>query len=92
MGGRGGARDRVVLRDGAPDIRTGLLLAVNQGGDSDSTGAIAGNLLGAMYGFDALPPDLVEAVEARDLIETVADDLASVFLDGKPPDRVRYPK
>ena len=75
----------------APDVRTGLLLAVNHGGDSDSTGSIAGNLLGAPYGYDALPGDLVEAVEARDLIATVADDLASAFLDGEAPDRTRYP-
>ena len=75
----------------APDVRSGLLLAVNHGGDSDSTGAIAGNLLGAMYGYDALPRDLVDTVEARELIERVADDLASVFLDGEPPDRDRYP-
>jgi ADP-ribosylglycohydrolase len=75
----------------APDVRTGLLLAVNHGGDSDSTGAIAGNLLGTMYGSAALPRDLVDAVEARDVIETVADDLASVFLDGDEPDRERYP-
>jgi ADP-ribosylglycohydrolase len=75
----------------APDVRSGLLLAVNHGGDSDSTGAIAGNLLGAMYGYAALPHDLVAEVEARDLIETVADDLASVFLDGEFADARRYP-
>ncbi len=39
----------------ATDVRSGLLLAVNHGGDSDSTGSIAGNLLGAMHGLDALP-------------------------------------
>jgi ADP-ribosylglycohydrolase len=75
----------------APDVRSGLLLAVNHGGDSDSTGAIAGNLLGTMYGYAALPRDLVEAVEARDLIETVADDLARVFVNGESPDPARYP-
>ncbi|MFN8027118.1 MAG: ADP-ribosylglycohydrolase family protein [Acidimicrobiia bacterium] len=31
----------------ATDLRAGLLLAVNHSGDSDSTGSIAGNLLGA---------------------------------------------
>jgi ADP-ribosylglycohydrolase len=75
----------------APDVRSGLLLAVNHGGDSDSTGSIAGNLLGTMYGVDALPRDLVERVEARELIETVADDLVRVFVDGQPADPDRYP-
>ena len=49
----------------APDVRTGLLLAVNHSGDSDSTGSIAGNLLGALHGVDALPHDLLGQLEGR---------------------------
>jgi ADP-ribosylglycohydrolase len=60
----------------APDVRSGLLLAVNHSGDSDSTGSIAGNLLGARHGIDALPADLLEQLEARELIEQVAEDLS----------------
>jgi ADP-ribosyl-[dinitrogen reductase] hydrolase len=75
----------------ASDGREGLRLAVNHSGDSDSTGSIAGNLLGTMYGVDALPGDLVDGVEARDLITQVADDLARAFLDGETPDLDRYP-
>jgi len=60
----------------APDVCTGLLLAVNHSGDSDSTGSIAGNLLGAIHGRDALPEDLVDQLEARDLIERIAHELA----------------
>ena len=33
----------------ATDFRSGVLTAVNHGGDSDSTGAITGNLLGTMW-------------------------------------------
>ena len=33
----------------------GVILAVNHGGDSDSTGLIAGHLLGAMQGRSAIP-------------------------------------
>jgi ADP-ribosyl-[dinitrogen reductase] hydrolase len=29
---------------------------VNQGGDADTTGAIAGMIAGAFYGLDAIPP------------------------------------
>lgn len=58
------------------DFRRGVLLAVNHSGDSDSTGAIAGNLLGALLGEAALPPEWVEPLEAREVITTVADDLA----------------
>jgi ADP-ribosylglycohydrolase len=39
----------------ASDFVDGVLLAVNHGGDSDSTGAITGNILGAFYGIEALP-------------------------------------
>ncbi len=53
----------------APDVRSGLLLAVNHSGDSDSTGSIAGNLLGAMHGLDALPQDLLDDLEGRYVIE-----------------------
>lgn len=75
----------------APDVRSGLLLAVNHGGDSDSTGAIAGNILGTMHGAGALPFDLLEGLEARDLIETVASDFADAFVDGNDPRFERYP-
>jgi ADP-ribosylglycohydrolase len=61
----------------APDVRSGLVLAVNHSGDSDSTGSIVGNILGAMHGVDALPADLLDQLEARDLIERVAGELAT---------------
>ena len=56
LDGRGGAGHRRVLRPGRRGIRHGLLLAVNHSGDSDSTGAICGNLLGTLHGETALPP------------------------------------
>jgi ADP-ribosylglycohydrolase len=65
----------------APDVRSGVLLAVNHSGDSDSTGSIAGNLLGAMYGVAALPNDLLEHLEGADVIEAMADHLADAFLE-----------
>lgn len=83
----------------APDLESGVILAVNHGGDSDSTGAIAGNLLGAMYGLAAIPPRWLAGLELREVIEEVADDLASMWLwelgDGGGRDfdtiRKRYP-
>jgi len=73
-----------------PDPRACLLLAVNHSGDSDSTGAITGNLLGAHHGTAAVPHDWLDDLEARDVIERVAADLADVFADGAAPDPVRY--
>ncbi len=75
----------------ADDVRHGLLLAVNHSGDADSTGSIAGNLLGAAHGVGAIPADLLEPLELRDLIEQIANDLADVFVDGHAPPYDRYP-
>lgn len=56
-----------------------LALAVTHSGDSDSTGAICGNILGALHGETALPPELVFAVEGRGVILELADDLVFEF-------------
>ena len=72
----------------ARDFRHGIQLAVNHSGDSDSTGAITGNLLGARWGREAIPAEFVTALELRAVIEQVAVDLAY------PPERDedgRYP-
>ncbi|MCW2132605.1 ADP-ribosylglycohydrolase family protein [Arthrobacter sp. VKM Ac-2550] len=45
-------------------FRSALTIAINHDGDSDSTGSIAGNILGAFYGEAALPPSWVDAAEA----------------------------
>ncbi len=58
------------------DLEAGIALAVNHSGDSDSTGAIAGNLLGAALGRTAIPARWLELLELREVIEQVASDLA----------------
>ena len=52
----------------AEHFRAALRLAVNHSGDSDSTGSIAGNILGALYGEAALPPSWLALCEAPELI------------------------
>ena len=66
----------------AEDVRHGLLLAVNHGGDSDTTGAICGNLLGALHGETALPPAWVAELEGRATILELADDFAMEMTQG----------
>lgn len=58
------------------DFAKGVLLAVNHSGDSDSTGAIAGNILGAMLGVQAIPAKWLAELELREEIETLARDMA----------------
>ena len=59
----------------AKDFEEGIGLAVNHSGDSDSTGAIVGNLLGAQMGIDVIPDRWKSQIELHDVIEQVADDL-----------------
>jgi ADP-ribosylglycohydrolase len=63
----------------AGDFEHGVLLAVNHGGDSDSTGSIAGNLLGLIAGERGIPRRWLDALELRDVIATLADDLWTHF-------------
>jgi ADP-ribosylglycohydrolase len=62
-----------------PDYRSGVLLAVNHGGDSDSTGALAGSLLAIIHGRSAIPSEWLERLELRDVITDVAWDLFRHF-------------
>lgn len=52
-----------------------MIAAVNHAGDSDSTGAVCGNILGAAIGYDAIPQHFKDNVEMHDLIIRMADDL-----------------
>jgi ADP-ribosylglycohydrolase len=60
----------------APDFVTGVRIAVNHDGDSDTTGSLVGQLLGVRDGEHALPGAWLRALELRDTIAAVADDLA----------------
>jgi ADP-ribosyl-[dinitrogen reductase] hydrolase len=62
----------------APDFEAALVLAVNHGGDSDSTGSITGSLLGARDGAGVLPPRWLDRLELEPAIGAIADDLAAV--------------
>ncbi|MBD5559365.1 MAG: ADP-ribosylglycohydrolase family protein [Clostridia bacterium] len=56
-----------------------VIAAVNHKGDSDSTGSVAGILMGARLGLDAIPDRFLQNLELEPVIEEIADDL----LDGK---------
>ena len=57
------------------DFEAGIVAAVNHNGDSDSTGAVCGNILGARLGFSGIPAKYTERLELLDVIEGFADDL-----------------
>lgn len=57
------------------DFTKAMIAAVNHDGDSDSTGAITGNILGAMIGYSAIPECWKKDLEIIDVILEVATDL-----------------
>jgi len=63
------------------DLDAALIAAVNHGGDSDSTGAIMGNILGAHLGYEAIGEKWKKNLEMHDLILEVADDLCATERD-----------
>ena len=52
-----------------------MIAAVNHAGDSDSTGAVTGNILGAAIGYEAIQQFFKDDLEMHDLILHMADDL-----------------
>lgn len=52
-----------------------MIASVNHCGDSDSTGAVTGNLLGAVVGYEAIPQHFKDDLELHNVILHVADDL-----------------
>jgi ADP-ribosylglycohydrolase len=82
----------LTTEDGTPaSVAASLWRAVAHGGDSDSTGSLVGNLLGAMYGVESLPPTWLEDLELREVLERVAQDLHITCILRFEPDFHRYP-
>jgi ADP-ribosyl-[dinitrogen reductase] hydrolase len=69
----------------ARNFEDGVTMAVNITGDSDSTGSMTGNLLGALYGVHEIPERWASKVELREPILEIADDLAT-FPDWEIPE------
>ena len=60
------------------DFSKGVCVAVNHKGDSDSTGAVFGNIAGAWIGYEAMEEKWKKDLEMMDVILEMAEDL------GKP--------
>lgn len=58
------------------DFDAAMISSVNHNGDSDSTGAIAGNILGTYLAIDAIPDKYTENLELIDIIRKVAENLS----------------
>ena len=54
-----------------------IISSVNHSGDSDSTGAICGNIIGLLLGRNAIPEHYTKDLELLDIIEEMASDLVT---------------
>jgi len=61
------------------DFEKALIMSINHDGDSDSTGSICGNILGAKLGVKGIPVKWIEKVELRTFIETMSDKLYETY-------------
>ena len=52
-----------------------VLKAVNLGNDSDTTGAVAGQLAGAYWGYDKIPQNLIDGLACKDIIDKYLDPI-----------------
>ncbi|HEY8371760.1 MAG TPA: type VII secretion system-associated protein [Pseudonocardiaceae bacterium] len=64
--------------------RDALLVAVNHSGDSDSTGIVCGNLVGAMYGLNGIPESWLTDLELREVVQELAQDALLEFGPNPP--------
>ena len=67
-------------------VEEAIIASVNHDGDSDSTGSVCGNIMGAIYGYEHIKErnifcpegkQLEDTLELSEIILTLADDLAS---------------
>lgn len=73
-------------------FRSCLVEVVNQGGDADTTGAIAGMLAGATYGAAAIPDDWLRKIDGE-VVAEIRDQVPALLAlandvrtpDGAPP-------
>jgi ADP-ribosylglycohydrolase len=74
------------------NIEEAIIASVNHDGDSDSTGSVCGNIMGAIYGYEHLkernilcPEDsaLEDVLELSEVITALADDLTTGCIVGK---------
>ena len=60
------------------DYKTLALKAVNLGGDTDTTAAVAGGLAGIFYGAESIPAEWLATLKQRDYLEKICADFSAV--------------
>jgi len=68
------------------DFKKAILEIINQGGDSDTNGAVAGGLLGAKLGFSGLPQDWIDGLVNKEKLNCLIDKLITLMIKTKQID------
>lgn len=69
------------------DFEGCVVSAVNHDGDSDSTGSVAGNIIGSILGYTGIPEKFRTHLELLNLIISIADDLAGASSEQQMKER-----
>ena len=62
------------------DFSKAIITSVNHNGDSDSTGAVTGNIMGAIHGYDAIDEKWKAHIELKDVLTDMA---AAIFCNNR---------
>ena len=61
------------------DYKKAVQTAVNITGDSDSVGSVAGGILGARLGIEAIPVSWIEALKEKEKLEEMVEPLLEKY-------------
>lgn len=75
----------------APDGISALQAATNHSGPSGTVASACGHIVGAGLGTDWIPRAWIHALDAREIIETLLEDVVARCVEGRSIDRSRYP-
>ncbi len=72
---------RVLREQGPMDVKGDVLVlaVVRAGGDADTNAAVACSILGAKFGFNAIPSEYVDGLIYRDQLEEVIQGMMEVI-------------
>ena len=62
----------------AKSFEEGLLAVVNAGGDADTNAAVACAILGAKFGFNAIPKEYVGGLRNKEKLEFIVQGLETI--------------
>ena len=63
-------------------FKEGALKVVNLGDDADTVGAVYGGLSGAWYGVEAIPHEWIEGLQAKSMLDKVAEGVVKLVEKG----------